>query len=469
MKADVTLTMDPEDDCETAALLTADPLENLKADFESLKADFESQNAVIKSLLSERRLEEGRNKLPNDTFSFLVCSNILSQPFLLGISVFVFQITIYSLLTKQLINRSSENPLGIPENVETIVRVTQFLAIFIAVLTQEDLRTSLEQVNEGYSTERIGKEFGEATRGKWWFATACRFLQGALGLIVTFFLIVTVDNIFELLLNFTAMEFVSNLDDVAFFSAGTGYFGSKSADKSEEIDKTTYPQAADEMKRRKTLHVILLAAVFIGMLAAWGGIVNQQRSDKYLCNEFFVYSSQTQLVEMGFYELVSPERNDDRVQYIHQNGTKEPESGLRFGYCGTETAWAYYSNGDGCTDFTARSAETTTFDIRTTLSSPWVSDNQVQLDPIRFLCVDGTRDDGQAVTRDRSSLPSELGNLSGLSECINCESRLCGSASSSTNNFAAFRCLSFVCLSIHILLLCSVIGFEVELIDRKPA
>jgi hypothetical protein len=277
-------------------------LGSLKADLESQKADFksqlQSQNAEFKRLKksdvlslksSQSRLEEeGKKQLPPDTFSFLVCSKILSQPFVLGIIVFLFQITIYSFLALDLINPFSENPLGIPANVETNVRVAQFLAVIVAVLTQADLRTSLEQVNEGYSKDRTGKEFGEASCGKWWFATACRFLHGALGLIVTFVLIVIVDNVFDLLLNFTAMEFVSQFDDVAFFLAGTGYFGSKNAEKSEEIKETSYPQAADEKKRRKTLHVLLLDVVFSGMLAGWGVIVNQQRSNKYLCKQFFV-------------------------------------------------------------------------------------------------------------------------------------------------------------------------------------
>jgi hypothetical protein len=42
------------------------------------------------------------------------------------------------------------------------------------------------------------------------------------------------------------------------------------------------------------------------------------------------------------------------------------------------------------------------------------------------------------------NLPSEFGNLSELSECFNCVTRACRSANSSTNNSAVFRCLSFL-------------------------
>jgi F0F1-type ATP synthase membrane subunit b/b' len=408
-------------DSGAAALVTADQHTNLKAEFESQKAEFRFQlESLQKSNLSplkrcsQSRLEkEGKKQLPPDTFSFLACSKILSPPFLLGIGVFLFQTTIYSLLAVDLIRKKDsegDRLARIPANIETIVRVTQFLAIIIAVLTQADLRTSLEQVNEGYSKDRIGRKFDEASRGKWWFAAACRFLEGALGLVVTFFLIVIEDNVFDLLLNFTAMEFVSQLDDVAFFLAGTGYFGSKNAEKSEEVDETTFAQATYEKKRRKILHVLLLVVVSSGTLAGWGVIVNQQNSNKDLCKQFFVYySAQTELIVGGFYKL-TPSRgrlNDERVQYIHQNGTEESEPASTFGYCDQETAWTYYSNGNPC-DFRAKSAETGSYDIRTTLSSPWVAANLIQLDPIQFLCVDNTR--------VGESLPSFTGNLPGLGE-----------------------------------------------------
>jgi hypothetical protein len=94
--------------------------------------------------------------------------------------------------------------------------------------------------------------------------------------------------------------------------------------------------------------------------------------------------------------------------------------GYRFGYCEHETAWTY-SYGDRCDDFTATSAETKTFDIRTTLSSPWLSDNLVQLDPIQFVCVDDAGESSERFTtldlKGNSltgTLPTEFGNLSVL-------------------------------------------------------
>jgi hypothetical protein len=179
-----------------------------------------------------------------------------------------------------------------------------------------------------------------ASSGKWWLAPAYQFLQGTLGLLVTFFQIVRANNIFDLLVNFTAMEFVSQLDDVAFFLAGTVYFGSKKAKKSQAIGETFYPQAADKKKRRVTINVILLVVFFSGLLAKWGAIVSKQRSNKYLCKQLFVYSTQTELIQSGVYNLKKAKQNNKRVQYIYQKSAEETEDGpiVGFGYFDEEAA-----------------------------------------------------------------------------------------------------------------------------------
>jgi hypothetical protein len=151
--------------------------------------------------------------------------NEITSPRQSKISMFTFLAIDYPI---NLVDRE-DNFFGIPENVETLVLGTQFTAIIIAVLTQADLLTSLEQMNAGYDC--ICKEFGEASRYNWWITTACQFVK-KFGLSVTFyFIIVIVGNVFDLLLNFTAVEFITQLDDVAFLLASKGYFGSKIREK----------------------------------------------------------------------------------------------------------------------------------------------------------------------------------------------------------------------------------------------
>ena len=52
-----------------------------------------------------------------------------------------------------------------------------------------------------------------------------RFIQGFLAIIATFLLIVTSDDVIEIVLNFAAVNFISNLDEVGFELAKWGKYG----------------------------------------------------------------------------------------------------------------------------------------------------------------------------------------------------------------------------------------------------
>jgi hypothetical protein len=171
-----------------------------------------------KGLLTERYL-------PRDTFSFLVYTRRLSLPSLVAALVFCLQIAIFSLVSVDVIDLSSAgNPLNFPPGVEATVRATEVLAIIVAILTQDDVKKVIHILRDGYDEDSFHDAFGhEASRSKWALSIVLRGLQGLLGLFVTFMLIMQSNTVLDLLLNFSAMEFVSLLDDVAFSMLSEGY------------------------------------------------------------------------------------------------------------------------------------------------------------------------------------------------------------------------------------------------------
>ena len=80
----------------------------------------------------------------------------------------------------------------------------------VTVITQDDLITALQLIHSGYSAG-IGSAFQHATFAKWSFAVCVLFLVGIYGLLVTFLLIITSSDVVDLILNFTAIEFISLL------------------------------------------------------------------------------------------------------------------------------------------------------------------------------------------------------------------------------------------------------------------
>lgn len=160
----------------------------------------------MKEILHERTLA-------SDTFSFMTISRPNTHPFLLGFAVFFIQMVTFCLVLFNLIDFGSDNPLNIPADVVLPVRCTQLVALIIAVATQEDVRVAFSQFYDGYSDEMF-EPFGTVKFGGWLFSSICRLVEGFFGLIATFVLIMTGESVVEILMNFTALEFVSQLDEV---------------------------------------------------------------------------------------------------------------------------------------------------------------------------------------------------------------------------------------------------------------
>jgi hypothetical protein len=182
-----------------------------------------------------------QRSLPKDTFSFIIISRLFSLPFLVAIIVFSFQIAIFSLVSVDVIDLSnSRNPFNIPANVESTVRATQVLAIIIAIVTQDDVKKVILILRDGYIADVFQGTFGpDATKFKWVLSLALRAAEGLIGLFVTFMLIMQSKTVLDLLLNFSAMEFVSLLDDGAFLMLREGYFGIGMMNEAKRSEKNT--------------------------------------------------------------------------------------------------------------------------------------------------------------------------------------------------------------------------------------
>lgn len=95
---------------------------------------------------------------------------------------------------------------GLPTSVSIPVFIAQFLAVFIAVATQDDIRTAVNYYFEGYDKVTVGKAFRGASKCKWTAAITFQFLEGVIGLGTTMLLIMTSDEVVGLMLDFTAVE-----------------------------------------------------------------------------------------------------------------------------------------------------------------------------------------------------------------------------------------------------------------------
>lgn len=212
-------------------------------------------------------MERAVKHLTGDTFSFMIISPASATPFLLSIMVVSLQMISFFLLGANMVQvEDKENPFNIPTNVNAWVRVSQVVAIFVAVMTQNDLITSFDLMRNGYITSLRGT-FEESAFWKFVLSTTLRFLEGSTSLFLIFVLAVSAETVIDLLLNFTALEFVSHFDEAFFFLSKHGFLGFTCEKMASTILDTTYVVPRKRFDR--CFKMACMMGYLVVMLAGW--------------------------------------------------------------------------------------------------------------------------------------------------------------------------------------------------------
>ena len=344
--------------------------------------------------------------LSEDTFGFLMAAPTASTSFALGMGVLLFQFALYLLMGGNLIdfeagiNESGGNLFGIPANVTSAVWLAQIVAIVIAVVMQDDIRTGIDMLREGYG-EGMQAVFPNSSRTKFALSVFARLFAGALGLFVNFLLIVSSETVIDLLLNFTALAFVGQLDEVAFFLAKQGFSGRECLKQATMISEAEYPIPRRMVYFRKSIMMIFILII---MLIAWGAVRVNQVAGEYMCNTLVVQMGDEMRPELGtfsgLYDLQKPKGGrlfrSEHVMYVDRDAGH-----TRFAFCKNQGVWALQWKDnpnadfpeDPCDGWYARSSGTDTFDLTRSLEAgPWfVRDDmqrEMQLEPFFLHCFE---------------------------------------------------------------------------------
>jgi len=365
--------------------------------------ELQSLRRISNISIGEREITE--RCLPEDTFSFLIYSEVISLATFWALYVFSIQITIYVIIGFNIIDISNEkNPVGFPPNVETPVRISEALAIAISIITQEDVRKSISLYRDGFE-EDLANAFEGATVAKWSISIVLRASQGLLGLSITFLLIMRSKSVLDLLLNFSAIEFVSKLDDVVFALASEGFLGRVVRKRSKAQSKQCYNtiHSSANLKAASVVTIAYFVILFTVFFAGWTYIFWKQEKGKYLCDEIFGQFGDDVLRMLGtisgllYRQDLSFEKGifGKRLSYTPKGG------GALLAYCEGEKRWTL-SQTDPC-NWLAASSESVDFNVLKTASSPWVvrtsSQRVLPLEQHFLACYDGTCGNGKNCAR----------------------------------------------------------------------
>merc|ERR1740139_428240 len=233
--------------------------------------DLEEKISLLTKELHEEKgkiveIQEGleNEALSEDIYSMLMISKPWSTPFIYSLMIFMFQLATYVLIIYDFLQTKKPSEyLNPPINVQTPVRFAQWFALIVALSTQGDVTASVttigmlldaeayEQFSEAVlesqsrSNEKTRFNCGGGRKNLPYIlygANVCRMCQGFLGLIIAIFMIIEANDIIDLFKEFTGLQFISVLDDLAFELAAAGFAGEACDDITQEVSGLKVPE-----------------------------------------------------------------------------------------------------------------------------------------------------------------------------------------------------------------------------------
>ena len=155
------------------------------------------------------------------------------------------------------------------------------------------------------------------------FASALRFLQGILAIFVTIILCFASTDVLEIILNFTALNYISVLCELEFKLAVWGRYGSKLEEEAKLIETMPLP----ECMRNRRKHIRCWSICFILAVAIFtllGVLIYYQESEDVWVTKTFraEFHDQSGLqTYTGCYGLSSGaiEGQEDNNRYIYKS------------------------------------------------------------------------------------------------------------------------------------------------------
>jgi len=362
---------------------------------------------------SDDGFDEDENKYPRDSYSFLSLhgprcktkDDILFVSF--GLLTFAVQFIFLGVMILSVIHDGFrtgdladdvDNPGNpdseqrriasqiFPANASGIVRTTQIISLISFFIFADETLLDIARAVELFPLwwSKNSKESNCHNNHSGLFTSSIlRFLQGLLAVIAVFLLVMTETSVIDIVLNFTAVNFISGLDEVAFNLARWGKFGPKLKREAARIEKSDLPPHICS----KTTHlwycnaVLLIAAIVFSCLI--GIVAYQKNPNKWITHTFRVkFRGDTGFLDYsGCYDIDTTQRFSRR--YIYTNEAYNPNL-VKLGYCQNERQWVFFQGDDESSDsdpcdylntdnLIARSASSSSFDISSAFQSNWFS------------------------------------------------------------------------------------------------
>ena len=179
--------------------------------------------------------DEDATKCPADCYSLMSLNGPTTIHFWFGFLIFVFQmafvvlILLSVLVSEYKVKITDDNPrdhrLGdiVAADADPLVRTTQFISLIAMLIFADASMLDVVIAIQTFPTAKLATEKDKLYCMR--FSCLLRFIQGFSALFLAFVLVVSSSSVIDIILNFTALNFISALDDVAFEFAESGKYG----------------------------------------------------------------------------------------------------------------------------------------------------------------------------------------------------------------------------------------------------
>lgn len=240
------------------------------------------------TVVSRGQIREVEFAVPRDTFSLMMFYDITSLAYFVSFSAFAMQILLVTLIIIIQIRESERSTIfNVPISVDIEVRIGQFLVVPLCLWYQSDVLTSVQTFLAFWNLDpadlrTVFNHEGDIGCGFWlWniiLPNLFKFFQGIIVLAITLIVIIQGDSLIELLKDFTALLFVSDIDNIIFTATQRGYFGQ---DLAREADKVAQMTISDKSRWSFMLRTVLISCIGGAMLGVLYLVVDGQDSGRF--------------------------------------------------------------------------------------------------------------------------------------------------------------------------------------------
>lgn len=220
--------------------------------------------ATVDECISPRAGAE-RADMSLDTYNMFYLADLWSQAFFYALFIFVTKFALYFLI---MIDFRNHRDILFHVDVETPIIIAQLVLMPVAIVMQEELLTSFFIFSHLLYSPSIRKRHPGAYKWKFAVAQFARFLDGAVFLFINVAVMLSQQtDVLGLFLNFAALMFLSDIDNVALKVCLDGYWTQALQDTAQDVVDMKFAYKNTETHRHiQTAFVVL---TFVAYTVLW--------------------------------------------------------------------------------------------------------------------------------------------------------------------------------------------------------